>query len=295
MARSDFSNTQLLQELADRLNQDFELRYRAQLSGLENEIQQLGARLRESESCKSNFVSNIRNEINNPLASIIGLAASIHGLSVEEKVKRMGKLVYHQACTLEFQMRNIIIAAELEVGEMELCVSSVNMVGLMESATSNLKYKVEEQQVDIRLEIEDHLRFVTDAQMLETICINLLANAIEYSGPNKFIIVGVKKISEGLQIAITDFGYGIDPEVQSKLFQRFKPGERGVNKMHGGHGLGLSIVKELVFLLGGTIELQSIVNNGTTVCVKIPELSSKNVDSHSDAGNELLFTSDEQF
>jgi signal transduction histidine kinase len=294
MNPSDLSTSQLLDEIAGRLKHRDNKGLRLDHASLENEIQQLSARLREAENCKSHFVSNIRNEVNNPLASIIGLAASIHGVSTEEKVKRMGNLIFQQASVLEFQMRNIIIAAELEAGEVKPCPSRVNVVSLIEEATVQLRHRIEEQQINIQLEAEDHLKFVTDAHLLQTICMNLLANAIEFSGHSKLIVVDVK-MKNGLQISVSDFGTGIAPALQTKLFQRFRPGETGTIKAHSGHGLGLSIVKGIVSLLGGSIELQSKVSDGTTITIRIPELMLKTPGAHSDSGNELLFTIDEQF
>jgi signal transduction histidine kinase len=274
---------------------DLESKYREQIYRLENEIQGLGSRLRESENCKSHFLSNIRNEINNPLASIIGLAASIHGVSTEEKAKRMGQLIYQQASALEFQMRNIIVAAELEVGDIKLCGSRVNVCGLLGNVTSYLRHKIVEHNINVQVQAEELLGFVTDARAFETICINLLANAVEFSGHRNSVVVDVKKTPGGLQISFTDFGSGIQPEVQRKLFQPFTQGDMGITKTHGGHGLGLSIVKELVSHLGGVIEFQSVVNTGTTVIVQIPELAVCNPQDQSDSGSELFFTSDEQF
>jgi signal transduction histidine kinase len=291
-----FTNQQLLDELNKRLVQDDELRTLEEFSKMEIEIRTLSLRLRESESGKSRFLSNIRNEINNPLTSIIGLASSIHSVIAEEKVKNMSSLIYKQALALDFQMRNIIIAAEIEMGEINPKPSRVNIISLVEDQVSYLKEKIDHHGAIVKLYLPSELRFYTDAYSIQIICMNLFANAIEFCESNKIVIIEAKEFNGELRLLVRDFGNGIDPEYRKKIFDRFMQGESGVTKAHGGHGLGLTIVNELVNLLGGTISLESLVGEGTTFTVTVPELTPTNGEkSFSNSGNEILFIADDEF
>jgi signal transduction histidine kinase len=263
---------------------------------LQEEVRKLSARLRESESGKSVFLSNVRNEINNPLASIIGLATSINGLTAEEKVKKLSALIQKQATQLDFQMRNIIIAAEIEMGEVRPCASRVNIVSLIESQLGYFSHTLTENNIDIELDLPDHVKFRTDAHLLQTIILNLLANAIEFCGARKKITLSVSQKTTCLEITVRDFGIGMDVRVQQELFQRFKQGESGFCKSHRGQGLGLSIIHALVNQLNGTVNLASALGVGTKVEIKLPELSTEcQAGTSSSFGNELLFTVDEEF
>jgi signal transduction histidine kinase len=266
------------------------------VASLEEEVRKLSARLRESENGKSAFLSNVRNEINNPLASIIGLAASITGLPIEEKVKKLSALIQKQASHLDFQMRNIIMAAEIEMGEVHACGSRVNVASLIESLIEYFKHKLQENNIEVTCNIPNHLKFRTDAHLLQTIMINLLANAIEFCGHQKRVDVAISTQSRNLNIRVTDYGAGIDFKMQQEIFQRFMQGESGLCKAHRGHGLGLSIVHGLVNHLGGTLSLVSAIGEGTKVTIEIPEmLHDCETGISSSFGNELLFTTDEEF
>jgi signal transduction histidine kinase len=260
---------------------------------MEEEIRNLSTRLRQSEAGKSHFLSNVRNEINNPMASIIGLAASIYGLSTEEKVKRMSALIQKQASQLDFQMRNIIMAAEIELGELRHLKSRVNVNSLIEDQVCYFNHTIEEQKIEVTFRVDDHLRLTTDSQMLQSICLNLIANAIEFCGPRKQVIIEGKIVSGILEISVIDFGMGLSEE--NKIFRRFNQHESGVCKKHKGHGLGLCIVNELINRLGGILLVNSDIGSGTKVTIQIPEITAIEGVACSSNGNESLFTVDEEF
>jgi signal transduction histidine kinase len=265
-------------------------------ASLEEEIRKLSARLHHSESGKSQFLSNVRNEINNPMASIIGLAASIVGLSTEEKVKRMSSLIQKQATQLDFQMRNIIIAAEIELGALYPSPSRVNVNSLVEGQVSYFSHTLEEQNIEVTLRMTDHLRFRTDSQMVQTICLNLIANAIEFCGGRKQVVIEANAVDGYLEISVIDFGAGLTLSQQTEMFQRFSQLESGVCKKHKGHGLGLCIVNELINQLQGTLSIDSQSGSGTRVTIRLPELlSGAESVSCSSNGNESLFNVDEEF
>lgn len=263
---------------------------------MEEEIRTLSSRLRQSESGKSQFLSNVRNEINNPMASIIGLAASIHGLSTEEKVRTMSALIHKQASQLDFQMRNIILAAEIELGELRLSPSRVNVNSLIENQVLFFNHVIEEQNIEVTNRLADHLRFHTDSQMLQAICLNLIANAIEFSGDRKQVVIEGSIADHMLEISIVDFGTGLNPSQKKEMFQRFSQLETGLCKKHKGHGLGLCIVNELIHQLGGKLVINSESGVGTRVKINIPEfITGIEGTLCSSNGNESLFTVDEEF
>jgi len=262
---------------------------------LEDEVRRLSMKLQESEKGKSQFLSNVRNEINNPLTAILGLASSIVGITTEEKVRRMSTHIYQQAFELDFQMRNIIVASEIEMGDIKPMSSRVNIVTLLEDQIAYLKPKLDAMDVTIKLQLPDLLKFYTDPYLLQTICTNLLTNAIEYSGPNKIVIVDAYQLDEQLTISVTDFGKGIEPEKQKVIFERFRQAETGQTKSHPGHGLGLTIAHELTEILNGSIELNSSLGKGTAIKIQIPALHHEGTSSLSISGSELLFSDGEVF
>lgn len=295
MATTNITDKELLDELKRRLSSDLHDSRQEEVRRMEREIQSLSKRIQESESGKSQFLSNVRNEINNPLTSIIGLASTIHGMTTESRIKRMSKLIHQQAKDLDFQMRNVITAAEIEMGELKLCASRVNVMTLLENVVSCFQDKSSERGVTLQLRTPEHLKFITDAHVLETICLNLVSNAVAYTRANTVVVIEAHADDGCLNISVRDLGDGIEDLVRQNLFQRFRQGTGGLRKMHGGHGLGLCIVKELVTHLDGGMGLQSSPKEGTNVSIRIPELHATAETNTSSIGNELLFTVDAQF
>jgi signal transduction histidine kinase len=290
------SNGSLPDRFAKRLNQSADTAAVNEIARLEEETRQLGMRLRESENGKSQFLSNVRNEINNPLSAIMGFAASITGLSSEEKIRHMSLLIERQAAELDFQMRNIIMAAEIEAGELAKSCSYVHLRTIVDNQIAYLRHRISDHGTGIQLSLDEQLKFRTDANILQAICLNLFSNAIEYCGSNKIVMIDVERKVENLELSVRDFGNGIEPSLQSEIFQRFKQGETGLKKKHCGHGLGLCIVKELTNYLEGSIQLDSSPGRGTTVKVTIPEMALSELPENTlNLGGALLFTEAESF
>lgn len=289
----NIGNDQLFNELLRRLKSTQHQCHACE--ELEKQVRSLSAHIRDSEKEKSTFVSNVRNEINNPLTSILGLAESIARLSREEKIRSLASLVHQQAFALDFQMRNVIIASEIESGNICPLISQVNVRSLIESQIDYLSSRINSAEVAIKLNIEESLCFPTDAFLLQTICINLLANAVEFSGKTKVVIVSASLAGANLRLNVTDFGEGIMHEKQNMLFKRFKQLDSGPTKSHAGQGLGLAIVHELVSILSGTIDLNSTVNTGTSISIQLSMGEAHKPGLSSAYGNEVIFSDGIEF
>jgi signal transduction histidine kinase len=289
----NISDKLLLDELAKRLNRQHHGHDVREMLALQTEVLQLGMRLREAENSKSQFLSNVRNEVNNPLAAIMGLAESISRLASEEKVKQMSVMIEKQASELEFQMRNIIMAADIESGELTKKCSLVDIGILIKDQIAFLRHRIEDRGARIELTIQDHLKFPTDADLLRSICLNLFSNAIEYCGTNKLVMIDVTRDEGSLLIQVRDFGAGIEPSLHPNIGQRFKQGDTGLRKKHCGHGLGLCIVKELTGYLEGSIGIESSRGKGTTVIVRIPGVEEIQWSTGLDSDTDVFYTESE--
>lgn len=269
------SDLELIEELRNRL----EAKDRAyhELSAITAKLEELNRKLVESEELKSNFLSNIRNEINNPLASVLATAElliSDDDLPDPTTLKSIINLIHKDAFALNFQLRNIFVAAELEAGEAEPFFTSTDVNSLINESLSSLTRSAIEKNIKIICEISDELRnssFKTDAEKFHRIFINLLANAIEYSCYGGEVRACARKADGCLVLTVKDFGIGIDKSDHQLIFERFRQLERGASKHHAGHGLGLSIVKASVELLGGTITVDSSTGKGALFTVILPE------------------------
>lgn len=270
----------------------------ANLRTMTQNLEALNERLRQSEALKSDFLSNIRNEINNPLMSIMGLAKQVvDGKADAETARSMAGTIYHEAFDLDFQLRNIFSAAELEAGEAALSVAQVDVVALVRGLITAFGHKAAEKHVTVLFEPgADPLSFKTDPDKLQKVLANLLANAIEFNREGRRVTVKACRDAGRLNIAITDEGIGIPEADRKKVFDRFVQLDRGVRKRHKGHGLGLSITKSLVEMLNGMVTLSGAEGQGSVFTVSIAELGTGlDVDVTSEDGNEFIFEGGTQF
>ena len=266
-------------ELLDVIRQRLEAKDRAygDLRELTARLEDLNAKLVESERVKSSFLSNIRNEINNPLTAVLTMAEILaSGDEVPDygTLKTIAALIHKEAFSLNFQLRNIFAAAELEAGEATPSFSGADIDSIIKDVASSFRHRAQERNVAVDLDIPERFSlnpFRTDAEKAHRVVSNLLSNAIEFSPEGAS--VSLKAIEEDgcLCISVRDSGPGIDPERHETIFERFRQLDSGMAKKHLGHGLGLSIVKATVDLLGGRISVDSQCGKGALFTVLIPE------------------------
>jgi len=289
------------QELIDELKVRFETNRKAlfDLQSVTAQLEKMNRKLQESEAMKSHFLSNIRNEINNPLTSILGLSRHLMGGKCDpQKAVEVAGLIYAEAFDLDFQLRNIFVAAELESGECTPEFAHVDVGSLVASTIEMLVHHSIQKGIRIQQVNEGFdgaTDFVTDAQMLQVMMINLLMNAIEYSPPAGEVQVVLARRPDALKIVVRDSGSGIDPACHTTIFDRFRQLESGSTKGHRGHGLGLSITKALIELLSGKVSVHSAVGDGAefTLTLPVPEADTP-VTLRAQDGNFFLFEDDDE-
>lgn len=289
----DLSDQELISGLKDR----FEKNRRAlhDLREVTGKLEATNRKLQESEALKSHFLSNIRNEINNPLTAIMGLAGRLMSGSADpETIREVGQMIFGEAFHLDFQLKNIFAAAELEAGEAAPAHARVDVVAIIDGIIDQLDHWTRRKDVTISKTAPGYLFFTTDAQKVHIMLMNLLANAVEFSPQGGTVSISVAVVDDALQCAVRDCGPGIEPGLRETVFDRFRQLDRGATKSHRGHGLGLSVTKSLAEVLGGGIELDSEQEKGCSVSLLIPE-PQVDVDVFAQDGNMFLFEGAEKF
>lgn len=287
------TDEELIEELSNRFAQS--RKAFSDLSVVNRKLLEMNERLERSESLKSNFLSNIRNEINNPLNAIMGLAGQLALIGAgNEEIAAISSLIGAEANHLDFQLRNIFIAAELEAGEVSPRCVKVHISSALRGLVESFVHTASKKNVALGLVLPktgDASIAVLDSEKFQIIVSNLLSNAIEYSIAGGVVEVSFSVGGDGcLHFSVQDHGVGIAPEDQQRIFDRFVQLETGTTRSHLGHGLGLSITKALVDLLQGSISLASMPGEGTLFTVTLPPGSiMDDKDSFSEAGNLFLF------
>jgi signal transduction histidine kinase len=291
-------------ELIEELKQRFEEKEKAlyDLRVMTRSLEKVNRKLQDSESLKTNFLSNIKNEINNPLTSILGLSQQLaKSLTLDlATVNSVAGMIYGEAFSLDFQLRNIFSAAELEAGEEVVAVATVDIIHLLSNAIESFKPRADEKRVDIKLIYDwmgsqnNELSFKTDPGKLQIIFMNVLANAIEFNVEDGHVEVKVFKEAAELVVSVEDSGIGIDKADQEIIFDRFVQLDSGTTKSHRGHGLGLSITRALLDFINGRIHVKSTKDKGSVFQINIPEsTAAAGADIFSSDGNEFMFDDDD--
>lgn len=291
---SELNDYELIEELMKRFDKTKNALLEVQ--ELNHELKEVNKKLEDSEALKSHFISNITNEIINPFASILALSKNILKVGKEDwpEVQKMVNLIYSEAFNLDFQLRNIFVAAKLEAGDIFPEILKVDVKLLIESLIESFQYEYEKKKLKITLEFniktsaENSFYFKTDAEKLRLIIANHLSNAIKFSHTNGRIIINVCIENELLKISVEDFGYGVSEENLKIIFDRFKRLDSGINSLNRGHGLGLSVNKAIIDLFDGKIDVQSEIGKGSNFTVFIPE-AKVNTSGFALDGNELFF------
>jgi signal transduction histidine kinase len=296
---SNLSDRQLLKELRVRL--EASKKAQDELQALSKDYQEVSRKLSESEALKSHFISNISNEIVNPFTSILGLSKAI--LSVEKndwkKVVSMVALIHSEAFNLDFQLKNIFVAAKIEAGEVAPNITKVNIRSLVQNVIDSFNIVSRKMGIHIDLQYDvdygfgKNLYFKTDSEKLKLILSNLINNALKYSYKDSKVIVRVSIEDDILHISVQDFGTGISEKNQKIIFERFKRLDSGINSINRGHGLGLSITKALLDVLDGDITIDSKKGEGSTFSISLPEAKNM-VEGFSGEGNDIFFDDDDE-
>lgn len=227
---------------------------------------------RQLNEIKSRFVSMASHEFRTPLSTILSSATLVSKYpSTEEFEKRERHIrrIRDSVNHLNELLEDFLSLGKLEEGKVSITVSSFAVKEFMEDVIEEMKVQAKPGQ-EIFFTYEGNNNFSTDKRMLKNITINLVSNAIKFSGEGKSIDINASNANNELNVTIKDKGLGIPEEDMPHLFSTFFRGKNVSNIQ--GTGLGLPIVKRYVDLLKGTINVESRLEEGTEFNLTLPAL-----------------------
>ncbi|MHB8896237.1 MAG: sensor histidine kinase, partial [Candidatus Geothermincolia bacterium] len=240
---------------------------------LARDFNEMAGRVRDAYELQRNFVGNVSHELRTPLTSIEGFSqALLDGVSQSEEERRRSlEIINQESKRLVRVLRDLLLLSQIDAGELRPDKRQVDIVDLLRKLGSIYELRAEAEGTRFTVEPPERaLTVFTDPDRLERVLTNLLDNAMKYSGAEGVVRLSSRTVEHSLEIAVEDNGPGIPPDVLPNIFDRFYCVEKSRSKKHGGSGLGLSICKELVWTLGGTIRVQSQLGRGTTFTVTLP-------------------------
>lgn len=240
---------------------------------IERALRERNDALEAADRMKSDFVSHVSYQLRTPLNTIIGFSTMLDKAMLSEPLT--GKQNEYVGSVLEAGNQllrlidDILDLATIDAGRLTLDLSEVDIARALEAAVSLAVKRAQEAKLALELIIEPAAgRIVADERRVKQIVFNLISNAIAFTPAGGHITVGAVRSGEDVAIYVRDTGHGIAPRVQPTVFDRFQ--SRGSEGRRGA-GLGLSLVKSLVELHGGWVELQSKPGEGTTVTCHLPD------------------------
>jgi signal transduction histidine kinase len=236
---------------------------------------------KELVDLKTKFVAMASHEFRTPL-STISLATGflrrykdrIAGEEIDRKLDDIVRQIEH----MNYLLEDVLTVGKTEAGKVNVNVQVIEVERFFEVLAREV-YQSSEKTHRIRLSVAcDHAVIATDPRMLRIIVVNLLTNAIKFSPGQPSVGLHVTDTNRTLRVQVSDAGIGIPDDDRESLFNSF---HRGSNTLAiQGTGLGLSIVRKTVDLLGGSIHVESSVNQGTTFIIAIPLHENKDDISH---------------
>lgn len=225
---------------------------------------------------KDEFLALLSHELRTPLTSILGwshLLAS--GALDDEESKRALEIIVRNAHAQEQLIDDLLDISRIITGKLRLDVCPTELVPIIETVVDSVRPAANARSIHLQTACDPHTGAISgDPDRLQQIIWNLLTNAIKFTPEGGAVKVGLGRNNSHVEITVSDTGQGIAPEFLQHVFDRFRQSDSSSTRRHGGLGLGLSIVRQLVELHGGTVTVHSPGEGaGTTFKVALPVLS----------------------
>jgi signal transduction histidine kinase len=227
----------------------------------------------EVSRMKSEFVSNVSHELKTPLALIRMFGETLDaGIVTDEKKRReFYSIIRKESERLSHLINNVLDFSRMDTGAKEYYFEESDLVKVVKSSLEAYKFHIRENGFEIESELPDEAVMIkVDKDAISQALLNLLSNAVKYSDERKNIKVEVFKNSSSAMISVADQGMGIPNEERKKIFEKFYRVKSTRGEEKRGSGLGLTLVKHIVEAHGGTIEVESIVGEGSKFTMRIP-------------------------
>lgn len=244
-----------------------------EINGFNKVIKEQNKKIIEADKVKTKFLSNVSHELRSPLNSIIGfsdiLVSEIYG-KLDEKQLEYIKDIQVAGIHLLGMVNEILDISKIESHTIKLNKTKFNLFLCVNEVLNILKPLYSEKNINIQNLIDENIEVFADYQKLQQIFFNLLSNAIKFTREDGEIKVFAKLSTKNIMISVADNGIGIAKENHKRIFKKFEQIASNEGGSTNSTGLGLTITKELVKLHGGTITLESELNEGAEFKIKLP-------------------------
>jgi PAS domain S-box-containing protein len=297
----------LLQTVGERTWTAIEkLRAEAERERLLKNVEEARDAAERANQLKDEFLATLSHELRNPLNVILGYSELLLRMrEVEEspRLTQMGEALKRNAQSQSQLINDLLDLSRLQRGKISLNHETVSLAAIIDNAVETVRTDAATKGIDIRLNVTDQLLLVDgDRLRLQQIAWNILNNAVKFTPAGGSIVISLGNEDESGVVRVEDTGQGIEPDFLPHVFEMFRQADGSNRRRHGGLGIGLALVRQLVQLHGGTISAESDgPNKGSSFTVRLPLLpeaatlapaSSGGVDLNSFAQTSFLIVDD---
>lgn len=227
--------------------------------------------LKKLENMRKDFVANVSHELRTPITSIKGFSETLLDGDMQDTAVQTEflQIIYNESNRLQLIIEDLLALSYLEADNFQLVLHKVNVKELIKDILPTLSYKADERQIILTTAIEN-IEIKADKERLSQVIFNLVDNALNYTPADGKISLIIEQLDTHVCIIVSDTGIGISEKDQPRIFERFYRVDKARTRDSGGTGLGLAIVKHIVEVHHGDIEIESTVNEGTTITVYLP-------------------------
>ena len=228
------------------------------------------SRLKELDNLKTSFFANISHEFRTPLTLIL---SPLKDLRREFPERDIFRVMQQNAERLLALINQLLDLSKLEAGKMDMQLQRSDLAQFLNYLFASFESLGQNKKILFQYE-QSQLNYIADFDQdkIEKVVTNLLSNAFKFTPPNGRVQVRVDYQKTQLLLKVQDFGIGIDPQRLPRIFDRFYQADSGDNRTYEGTGIGLALVKELVQVMKGSINVESKVGEGSIFTVMLPML-----------------------
>ncbi len=244
--------------------------------GTNTDVEELRQALRQAEEAsrtKDEFLATLSHELRTPLTAILGWARMLSSGKLDNaNTTRALETIERNAKAQSQLIEEILDVSRVITGKLRLEVQPVDLTAVIESSIDAVLPAADAKGIRIQRVLDAGASMVSgDPARLQQIIWNLLSNAIKFTPKDGRVLVKLERVNSQVEIIVSDNGLGIRPDILPYIFERFRQADSSTTRAHGGLGLGLAIVRHLVEMHGGTVEVESRgEGHGATFTVKLP-------------------------